>query len=246
MDMNHNNNLRRSDIIDDILETYSYMYFPDDTHLREEYVCVNKAHRFLSDKDKKFEDIVDNKCIEMLIKHTSSEKINSILDKKCIEAEYSGNILIKMVWMFYNGIPEPSLRKAFYFFENYMNEGSKRTEATLRKYWENYKHVSHLCAASSLVGKEVDRIILRRKETKKLKDVFVYFLSVADSFRKFGESFETTRTRVMLLDENLTYKIPNKYHLEEIDLSFVKKWNHECFFKLMAEYSNRNLMIVRD
>lgn len=87
----------------------------------------------------------------------------------------------------------------------------------LQKIWLRFKPVAHLWSALKLLEKEFSDL---DQAAEMLKDEtgLQCFLAIAESMRFFGEGYSLPRGGGLLLDPEITFRVPPDFPLPDIEL----------------------------
>jgi hypothetical protein len=205
----------------------------------------NEEHR------KEFLSVVYNKMLFDI-------DLKIVTDRAVNETKYgvvAGNVLNCLFNLVDANVLEPSLRKAFYivqhdFSETTTHNGEKIacSDMTLREAWKKFKSVAHLWAAYddllSLLGIKklrgsADNNNKPPEELFKISiEMFPLFLAASEQYRKFGESYVSSRDLKPVIDPGNTWKIHPSYPLPEVKLTNkeITPWMRN----LLENYTHRD------
>lgn len=224
----------------DSMRVYAYMAYPDCEQKRKEFLATSLTRIVLeSSMDGEGVVIPDGMLRTVLEAPPYSDVLNQAA-KVAAKGETAGDILLYVASMVDENIKEPSIGKAVYMAEHYLNsaQGQKvaSSDISIKKAWKSFRPVSHLWAAFRLlqfnnIDSSPSLPDLMAKDIKKL-------LAIAEYFRKFGESFFPTRTTdnspLFTVDE--CWRPPENYvEATKVQCSGLLPWQKE----ILTQYSKR-------
>lgn len=242
-----------------VLEVLGAMLFPRDAVKRKQFIILIKSMQLIEliNNDELLyeskDDLID------LLKQIATELIKTplfddimkgfIKNKVYIGSRIAGEILIYIRQMAYDKritehnnpkLREASTLKAKAIIEVKFNSdkciplngGNIFLGKKSHDFWTKYKSVAHLWAAYHELSGDSPEDILTEKNIPISLDNFPLFLSVAENYRKWGETYEKKRgnkTQKYILDKNETWKVPPDYPLGNVigDIPPLDSWSIE-------------------
>ncbi len=201
---------------DDIVWVQSVMIFPADQAARDRHFAVWRAYGELQDANETDLLPLDAARLRLLVDAPSLSELKAQTGEATRRAIVAGNILCTLFLMHTFKLKEPSMNKAIFVAQEYAQregvmygDGSKlhKSEAMIRKYWNEFRPVAHLWAAMNINQiysfADGDRNVFAR-------EVFPKFLEVAATILEFGMTFVPVRARdpVPILDPAHCWTLP--------------------------------------
>lgn len=194
------------------------MNFPTDSAMRRSYYAVCYAAWVLEEcRDEP--DVIGVDLIEGLISAPSKSDLGAKVADETKKGVVAGNFLLTMYVM--NAFPEtfsePSVRKAIYAARVYASktrfgDGSSlpTSETAIRKYFDEFRSVAHLWAATRL---HESLPIRDQREILGSAEAVRDFLGIARTLEDFGCVFVPKRAKPKqpILDRNSIWRVPESF-----------------------------------
>lgn len=237
---------------------YATMLYPNNKYLRESHYYRNYTKDMINALYLEKETVeVTTELLNRLLNSPSDKEMEKSGDEAVMKGMLSGRILSKIHYMTVNNSTEPSLKKAIYICsQENKNSEIPSSEPTIRKYWEEYKSVSHFWYADQIVRANEDIDLSEIEDYQKIRK-YEYegntpltntelnhlirghmISSLSEKFRKFGEGFISSRNkdRKPLLDKKSNWKIENGKDYLDIELKVPTSTKLE---NTISKYSKR-------
>jgi hypothetical protein len=197
----------------------SLMYFPRDELLRNQYFELNLMSQNLLDLE---DEVVCNVTAGDLRLLINAPPLNEIRDKvsEAAKRATSAADVLACVYLMekfkdkVNAFSEPSLNRAFHVAKEFAikakfgdGEVPPRSEATIRKNWEEFRPVAHLWAAFRI---NIGYPFANKADFFRTPESFHKFLGVAAGIFSFGTAFVPSRAKPAnpILDQGTAWVVP--------------------------------------
>ncbi len=226
------------------------MAYPDNEQSREEFIAASVYHAEILASENDDCITTPSNLLRVILNAPSYETVMERLSSTAHGGATAGDILLYIAEMKLTGHEEPSVRKAVYATERYMNNainanGKKGScsEVSIRKNWEKYKPVAHLWAAMRMFQFQEENPHSFEFGAM-LESRLDEFLATAECFRLFGESFSPPRlkNKVSILPKGETWLVPEDYSLPTMYVSISEMHNdlRECLKEYKAPVNINN------
>lgn len=225
----------------------SYQFYPDDKDKRDAYYYVNKHKSFQenikSGDTDEVQQLVPVEELKVLIHSKPFEAIKKESDKRYEESGCVGLILILHLYMKHTlHESAPSIRKCV---QQLAKDGAAdlsnslpTTEQSYWNYWKRYRSVRHLCA-----GRVLTHMLLEDGKISGPKETIGTWLSLSDSFLRYGTSYFEPKTSEPLIQDSLAWTFPDWLNYSPIDVTSMPM-NFPFVAEFLKSYRCQDYVVV--
>lgn len=214
---------------------HSIMVYPNNESAQERLIASNGISHLVENAQKNKISI----SVELLKLLNNSNTQSAESCKASLQAakgEIAGDVLINLAKMKLSGYIEPSLGKANRLTmrklanaKNTENKSAPASEPKIKQIYKEFSSVTHLWAAYNICQDPSTTNYIRDFNIHESANM-VKFLSIANWFRNFAETFASTRQPIKseqkyLIGANDIYQLDNTYNIIDPEVTWQKMDN---------------------